>query len=112
MIPGTQRVFAGAFVIAAAPLVFSAAGIAAPAHRIALVVDADGSGRSSRIYVANPDGSDLRPASPGVGRDRDPAFSPTGQTLAFQTSSGGAEQIVLLNLEGGTSRVLVEGGAR
>lgn len=80
--------------------------------RIAVALDAEGNGRSSRIFVGEPTGANLRPATPGVGRDRDPAFSPTGQTLAYQTNSQGVEQIVLAPVEGGASRVLVDGGSK
>jgi hypothetical protein len=108
-----SRPFARAAALLLLAGVASGAALAqAPPSRIALVLDADGAGRTSRIYVANPDGTAMRPVSPGVGRDRDPAFSPTGQTLAYQTNSQGVEQIAITPVEGGATRVLVDGGAK
>lgn len=101
-----------AVFLLAAGMVSGSAVAQAPPPRIALVLDQDGAGRTSRIFVASPDGKDMRPVSPGLGRDRDPAFSPTGQTLAYQTNSEGVEQIALTPVEGGATRILVDGGSK
>jgi Tol biopolymer transport system component len=83
-----------------------------PSARLAFVLDSDPAGRSSAIHVVNPDGKGARPVTPGSTRDRDPAFSPTGQTLAYQTNPDGIERLVIRNLETGVERPLADGGAR
>ena len=47
----------------------------------------------------------------GAQQDQIWLMTPTGQTLAYQTNGQGVEQIMLVNLETGVHRVLVDGGA-
>ena len=81
------------------------------APQIAFALDTAAEGRASRIYVANLDGSGLRPISPGNGRDRAPAFSPDGTAIAYQTTNElGLESLLVQSLDGSPGRVVATGG--
>jgi hypothetical protein len=77
-------------------------GARAADGKIAFAVDISPEGRASRIYVANPDGSGARALSNGAGRDRAPAFSPDGRSLAYQsTNELGLDTLVVQPVDGG-----------
>ncbi|HTE20891.1 MAG TPA: hypothetical protein VK689_21205 [Armatimonadota bacterium] len=84
---------------------------AAPADtRIAFAVDTAPDGRASRIYVANADGTGARAISPGATRDRSPAFSPDGKSIAYQTSNDlGMDVLVVQPVDGGEPRRVATG---
>jgi Tol biopolymer transport system component len=89
---------------------FLVAATRAADSKIAFVLDSDTDGRSSRIYIANADGSGIRPITSGTARDRAPGFSPNGKTLAYQsTSSLGLDMIVVQALDEGKPVALAVG---
>src|SRR3954470_10609981 len=88
--------------LASAAALATALSVAAPAAegKIAFALDAAPEGRASRIYLANPDGSDLHPVTGASGREREPAFSPDGKSIAYQSSSDlGIDTLVIQPLD-------------
>ncbi len=72
--------------------------------KVAFAVDSS-DGRASRIYIANPDGSGARAITSGLSRDRAPAFSPDGRSLAYQTTTDlGLNAVMVQSLDPSNSR--------
>lgn len=60
-----------------------------------------GSGGCCQIYLANLDGSGVRPITSGTFLDVEPKVNPkTGSTVVFSSNRSGSEQIYLMNLDG------------
>lgn len=58
-------------------------------------------GNDFGIHTVNPDGSDLRHLTPGNGgEDGDPAWSPDGAQIAFQSSRSGTGDIYVMDGDG------------
>jgi WD40 repeat protein len=55
---------------------------------------------SARIVTALPDGSHRVQVSNGPGKDLDPAFSPDGSTIAFDSTRTGGGDIYVMNADG------------
>jgi Tol biopolymer transport system component len=55
---------------------------------------------NSEIYVMNADGSGQTPLTNDSGQDRDPAWSPDGQRMAFTSRRDGNEEIYVMNADG------------
>ena len=55
---------------------------------------------SARIVTALPDGSNRAPVSHGPGKDLDPAFSPDGSKIAFESTRTGGGDIYVMNADG------------
>lgn len=115
---GSSRALAPAILLAAALAgVLLAPGTgtaqaASPEARIAFAVDTAADGRSSRIFVADPDGDNPRPVSGGTGRDRAPAFSPDGKSLAYQTTNElGLDTVMIQPLDGTKPRPVAVGAS-
>jgi TolB protein len=78
---------------------------------MAMVLSKDG---SSQIYLAKPDGSELRRVtdSPRTVIDTEPCFSPDGQHLLFTSDRGGNAQIYRMAVDGGSAhRLTFEAGS-
>ena len=69
-------------------------------------------GGNTDVYAANVDGTALQrlTASPGI--DTDPAFSPDGTKIVFESDRSGTEQLYVMNADGSDQRRLSFGGAR
>lgn len=82
---------------------------APPGSKIAFAVEGADS-RTSRIYVANADGSNAHPVTPGTTRERAPAFSPSGQSLAYHTTDDlGLDRVMVQRLDGAAPRFVAQG---
>ena len=72
--------------------------------------DRESSDQPTAIYLLSLDSLAARKlTSPGLPGDYNPAFSPDGQTLAFNRGSGGVTSIYTLPLAGGTERLVISG---
>jgi TolB protein len=67
-----------------------------------------GSGFSAGVdvYVQNLDGSERRVRLTHDSASRDPAWSPNGKTIAFDSGRSGQEEVYLMNANGGAQRLL------
>jgi TolB protein len=67
-------------------------------------------GSGSHIYVMNADGSNVRQVTSGEGYDSDPSFSPGGDQIVFDRTSGSSRpRIFIVNLDGSGLRALTDG---
>lgn len=81
--------------------------------KIAFAVNTTPDGRSSRILIAAPDGSNIRAVTEGKSRDRAPAFSPDGKSLAYQSTNDlGLDTVVIYQLSGNRSPRTLAVGAQ
>lgn len=58
----------------------------------------------SEIFVMNPDGSDKRPLTDNSSNDADPAWSPDGSQVVFESVTGNAFNLYLINADGTNER--------
>ena len=87
----------------------SDAQISPDGGRVAFVVtevDRESDGYRSTIWLAEGDGSAVRPLTFGQRLDNQPRWSPDGRLLAFTSNRGGVMQVYLLPLDGGEPRLL------
>lgn len=77
--------------------------------RIAFVQDANRNGNDMRVWTMRPDGSDRKQITTAAGtQDIQPAWSPDGETIAFQrTSASIFGDIWLVDADGGNERALL-----
>jgi len=69
-----------------------------------------GSDRCCRIFIANLDGSNLRPLTTSVFIDAEPKVNPkTGADVVFASGRSGPEQIYKMNIDGGDVERLSDG---
>ena len=57
-------------------------------------------GTGEEIFVMNPDGTGITPVTNSRGDDRDPAWSPDGQRIAFTSDRDGNSEVYLMNADG------------
>ncbi len=77
-------------------------------------VDLEKNTSSSGLWLSSLDGATSRPLTQHSSADRNPAWSPDGNTLAFESTRSGESQIWLLDLPNGEPRQLtrIAAGAR
>jgi TolB protein len=75
---------------------------------------AAGSKDDSEIYVMNADGSGTRRLTHNVGYDGEPAWSPDGRKIAFQSTKtiGGNREVYVMNADGSGKRNLTRNPAQ
>ena len=76
-----------------------------PGHDIAL-------GRDGEVYLLSADGTTLVNLTDNPSFDRDPAWSPDGQTLAFSSDRSGSRQVYLMNADGSGQAPLTSGSEK
>jgi len=77
-------------------------------RRVAVVISVDG---STKIFVANRDGSGLRQLTRGGALEVSPSWSPDGSRIAFISDRSGAPQVYVMDAGGGNvERVSFHGG--
>ncbi len=73
-------------------------------------ISTEGTDRCCRIFMANLDGSGLRPLTTSVFIDAEPKVNPkTGADIVFSSGRSGPEQIYKMNMDGGDVERLSDG---
>ncbi|HEY7612561.1 MAG TPA: LpqB family beta-propeller domain-containing protein [Gemmatimonadales bacterium] len=74
-----------------------------PGHDIAF-------GRDGEVYLLSAEGTTLANLTNNPSFDRNPAWSPDGQTIAFASNRSGSSQVYLMNADGTGQAQLTSGG--
>jgi TolB protein len=61
------------------------------------------------IYTVQPNGDNLQQLTQNFGNNEEPAWSPDGRYLAFQSTRDGASSIYVMNADGTNQRRVTDG---
>ena len=99
----------GAIVIAGALAAARPASAAFPGPNGRIAFDSGRSGGTQNIFTVRPDGSDVRQLTfltAGQGAAVWPAWSPDGQSIAFERGGNGPNRMFVMNADGSGQRLL------
>jgi dipeptidyl aminopeptidase/acylaminoacyl peptidase len=80
-------------------------------HRVVFVrtgYDSIGDGKRSALWIANSDGSNVRPLLSGRRQTNSPRWSPDGSRVVFASTVGGHTQLIVRDMESGKEALLTK----